>query len=103
MDDTRSEQADQALRRYVRGARTLLDIGIEFAHLREERALSLEDLARRARMPLEAVQAIESGARLPSSDEFARLAAGLDLTEGRLALILRPVLRHGGSDIGTLG
>jgi hypothetical protein len=42
---------------------------------------------------------MESGRRLPIEREFALLAAGLELTAGRLAEILRPVVRHQASRI----
>jgi transcriptional regulator with XRE-family HTH domain len=84
MDQAASERADQALRQHVKGGRTLVDIGAEFAHLREQRGLSLHDLAQRATLAPEAVEAIESGKRLPTKKEFALLARGLELTAGRL-------------------
>lgn len=95
MDAAASERADQALSRYVKGGRTLSDIGIEFAYLRQERGLNQQALAQRATLSLEAVQAMESGRRLPIEREFALLAAGLKLTAGRLAEILNlSVLPH---------
>lgn len=103
MDETASERADQALNQYVKGGRTLADLGTEFAYLRRERGLSQQDLALRATLPLEAVQAIESGIRLPTEQEFARLASGLGITAGRLAEVLRPVVRHQASGIRALG
>jgi DNA-binding XRE family transcriptional regulator len=66
MDKAKSERADQALRQYVKGGRTLVDIGTEFVHLREQRRLSQHDLAQRATLAPEAVEAIESGKRLPT-------------------------------------
>jgi transcriptional regulator with XRE-family HTH domain len=102
MEEAASERADQALTQYVKGGRTLVDIGTEFVYLRRERGLSQHDLAQRARLPLEAVEAIESGTRLPTEQEFALLASGLGLTPGRLAEILRPVVQHRGSGIRTL-
>jgi len=99
MGEAASERADQALTQYVKGGRTFLDIGIECAYLRRERGLSQHDLAQRATLPLETVQAIESGTRLPTKQEFALLASGLELTVGRLAEILRPVVQHQGSGI----
>jgi ribosome-binding protein aMBF1 (putative translation factor) len=103
MEEAASERADQALTQYVRGGRTLADIGIEFAFLRRERGLSQYDLAQRARLPVETVQVIESGTRLPTKPEFAQLAHGLELTTARLAEILRPVVRHQGTGVQTLG
>jgi DNA-binding transcriptional regulator YiaG len=103
MDEAASERADEALNRYVKGGRTFIDIGIEFAHLRRERGLSQHDLAQRATLPLESVQAIELGTRLPTKQEFALLASGLELTAGRLAAILRPVVQHQGSGIRAFG
>jgi transcriptional regulator with XRE-family HTH domain len=94
MEEAAFGRADQALTQYVKGGRTLEDIGTEFAYLRRERGLSQPDLAQRARLPLESVQAIEAGARLPTKEEFDRLASGLELTAGRLAEILRPVVEH---------
>jgi transcriptional regulator with XRE-family HTH domain len=102
MNEAASERADQALTQYIKGGRTLGDIGIELAHLRRERGLSQQDLAQRAWLPLETVQAIESGRRLPTKQEFALLARGLELMAGRLAEILRPVLRHTASGLGAL-
>jgi transcriptional regulator with XRE-family HTH domain len=102
MDEAASERADQALRRYVKGGRTLADIGTEFVYLREQRGLSQHDLAQRATLPLEAVEAIESGRRLPTRQEFALLARGLELTAGRLAKLLQPVVRHQGAGIQKL-
>jgi ribosome-binding protein aMBF1 (putative translation factor) len=99
MGETPAERADQALTQYVKGGRTLADIGIEFAYLRRERGLSQHDLAQRARLPFETIQVIESGTRLPTKPEFAQLAHGLELTATRLAEILRPVVRHQGSGI----
>jgi len=99
MGETTAERADQALSQYVRGGRILADIGIEFAYLPRERGLSQHDLAQRARLPLETVQVIESGTRLPTKPEFAQLARGLELTAARLVEILRPVVRHQGSGI----
>jgi transcriptional regulator with XRE-family HTH domain len=102
MGEATSERADQALTQWVKGGRTLADIGIEFAYLRRERGLSEHDLAQRAALSLESIQAIESGTRLPSKPEFAQLARALELTAGRLAEILRPVVRHRGSGIRIL-
>lgn len=99
MDTGASERADQALDQYVKGGRTLSDIGVEIAYLRRERALSQDDLAQRARLPLETVQAIESATRLPTKGEFAHFAAGLELTGGQLAEVLRPVVDHQASGI----
>jgi transcriptional regulator with XRE-family HTH domain len=99
MDEAASERADQALRQYVKGGRTLVDIGVEFVYLREQRGLSQQVLAQRATLALEAVEAIESGKRLPTRQEFALLACGLELTAGRLAELLQPVVRHQGSGI----
>jgi transcriptional regulator with XRE-family HTH domain len=90
------------LTQYVKGGRTLVEIGIEFAHLRRERGLSQHDLAQRARLRLETVQVIESGTRLPSKPEFAQLAHGLELTAARLAEFLRPVVRHQGTGVRAL-
>jgi transcriptional regulator with XRE-family HTH domain len=103
MEQAAAEQADRALRQYVKGGRTLADIGVEFAYLRQERGLSQHALAQRATLPLATVRAIEAGRRLPTEREFARLATGLDLTAGRLAEILRPVVRHQGSGIQAFG
>jgi transcriptional regulator with XRE-family HTH domain len=103
MDEATSERADQALNRYVKGGRTLSDIGIEFAYLRQERGFGQQALAQRATLPLETVQAIESGRRLPTKQEFALLAIGLDLTIGQLAEILRPVVRHTASGVRAFG
>jgi transcriptional regulator with XRE-family HTH domain len=103
MDEAASERGDQALNQYVKGGRTLSDIGIEIAHLRRERGLSQHDLAQRASLPLGAVQTIESGTRLPTKQEFTLLATGLELTESRLADALRPVVEHQGSGIQTFG
>jgi transcriptional regulator with XRE-family HTH domain len=103
MEEAASERADQALSQYVKGGRTLDDIGTEFAYLRRDRGLSQHDLAQRATLPLESVEAIESGTRLPTKQEFALLAAGLELTAGRLAEILRPVVEHSASGIRTFG
>jgi DNA-binding transcriptional regulator YiaG len=103
MEDAASERADQALSPYVKAGRTLDDIGTEFAYLRRERGLSQHGLAERATLPLETVEAIESGTRLPTKQEFALLARGLELTAGRLATILRPVVEHTASGIGTFG
>jgi ribosome-binding protein aMBF1 (putative translation factor) len=96
MGETAAERADQALTRYVKGGRTVADIGIEVAYLRRERGLSHHDLAQRARLPLEVIQVIESGTRLPTKPEFAQLAHGLELTVARLAELLRPVVQHPG-------
>jgi transcriptional regulator with XRE-family HTH domain len=103
MGETAAERADQALSQYVKGGRTFIDIGIEFAYLRRERGLSQHDLAQRATLPLETLQVIESGARLPTKQEFALLATGLELTAGRLAELLRPVVQHTGSGIRAFG
>jgi hypothetical protein len=46
---------------------------------RRERGLSQHELAQRATLPLETLQAIESGTRLPTKQEFALLAGGLEL------------------------
>jgi hypothetical protein len=89
MDEAASEGADQALNQYVKGGRTLVDVGTEFAHLRRERGLSQHDLARRA--------------TLPTEREFGLLATGLELTAGRLAEALRPVVRHQASGIRAFG
>jgi transcriptional regulator with XRE-family HTH domain len=102
MDEAVSERADQALRQYVKGGRTLADIGTEFVHLREQRGLSQHDLAQRATLAPEAVEAIESGRRLPTRQEFALLASALELTAGRLAELLQPVVQHQGSGIQKL-
>jgi hypothetical protein len=45
MEEAASERADQALTQYVRGGRTLDDIGTKFAYLRRERGLSQHDLS----------------------------------------------------------
>jgi DNA-binding transcriptional regulator YiaG len=103
MDETASEGADQALNQHVKGGRTLADIGTEFVYLRREQGLSQHDLALRATLPLETVQMIESGARLPTKQEFALLASGLEMTAGRLAEVLRPVVQHQASGIRTFG
>jgi ribosome-binding protein aMBF1 (putative translation factor) len=103
MDEAASQQADQALGHYVRGGRTLVDIGTEFEVLRRERGLTHEELAQRARLPLGSVRAIESGTRLPTKEEFARLATALELSAARLAAILRPVLEHQPSGIQVFG
>ena len=103
MDEAASKDADQALNQYVKGGRTLADIATEFVYLRRERGLSQQDLALRATLPLETVQAIESGARRPTRQEFALLASGLELTADRLAEILRPVVRHQASGIQAFG
>ena len=103
MDEAASERADQALNRYVKGGRTLIDVGIEFVYLRRERGLSQHDLALRATLPQETIQAIESGTRLPTKQEFALLASGLELTVAGLAEILRPVVRHQASGIRAFG
>ena len=103
MDEAASEGADQALNQYVKGGRTLVDVGTEFAYLRRERGLSQHDLARRATLPLETVRGIEAGARLPTGREFGLLATGLELTAGRLAEALRPVVRHQASGIRAFG
>jgi transcriptional regulator with XRE-family HTH domain len=103
MEEAASHRADQALSQYVKGGRTLVDIGTEFVYLRRERGLSQQDLAQRASLPLETVEAIESGKRLPTKQEFALLASGLELTAGRLAETLRPAVRHRGSDIRAVG
>jgi ribosome-binding protein aMBF1 (putative translation factor) len=99
MDEAASQQADQALGQFVRGGRTLADIGTEFEILRRERGLSPEELAQRSTLPLGSVRAIESGTRLPTKEEFARLATALELSAARLAAILRPVLEHQASGI----
>jgi transcriptional regulator with XRE-family HTH domain len=103
MEEAASKRADQALTQWVRGGRTLDDIATEFAYLRRERGLSQHELAQRATLPLEALQAIETGARLPTKQEFALLATGLELTAGRLAELLWPVVRHTGSGIRAFG
>ena len=103
MEEAASERADRTLSQYVKGGRTLDDIGTEFASLRRERRLSQHDLARRATLRLETVEAIESGTRLPTKQEFALLARGLELTAGRLARILRPVVEHTASGIRKFG
>ena len=103
MDETASEGADQALNQYVKGGRTLADIGTEFVYLRREQGLSQHDLALRATLPLETVQAIESRTRLPTKQEFALLASGLGMTAGRLAEVLRPVVQHQASGIRAFG
>jgi ribosome-binding protein aMBF1 (putative translation factor) len=99
MDEATSQRADQALGQYVRGGRTLVDIGIELAYLRQQRGLSQRDLAQRARLVLGTVRAIESGTRLPTRREFMLLAAGLELTADRLAKAVRPVVEHQASGI----
>jgi DNA-binding transcriptional regulator YiaG len=76
MENAASEQADQALTRYVRGGRTLADIGTEFVYLRRERGLGQHEFAERATLPVEAVQAIESGTRLPTSKSLSSLPPG---------------------------
>jgi DNA-binding XRE family transcriptional regulator len=103
MEEAASEGADQALNQYVKAGRTLADIGTEFAYLRRERGLSQQDLALSAALPPETVQAIESGTRLPTKQEFPLLASGLELTVGRLAEILRPVVQHHASGIRAFG
>jgi DNA-binding transcriptional regulator YiaG len=101
MGAAESERADQVLSRHVKGKRTVVDIGIEFTHLRRERGLSQHDLAQRTGLPLETIEAIESGRRLPTEQEFALLATGLEMTAGRLAEALRPVVDHQASGIRT--
>lgn len=99
MGEGAAERGDQALRQHVRGGRTLGDVGIELAYLRRERGLSPEDLAQRGELSRETVQVLESGTRLPTSEEFTRLATGLGLTPHRLATLLRPVVQHRASGI----
>jgi transcriptional regulator with XRE-family HTH domain len=101
MGAAESERADQVLSRHVKGKRTVVDIGIEFTHLRRERGLSQHNLAQRTGLPLETIEAIESGRRLPTEQEFALLATGLEMTAGRLAEALRPVVDHQASGIRT--
>lgn len=101
MNHAAANPADQALNQWVKGGRTLADIGGEFAYLRRERGLGLDDLAHRAALPLETVQAVESGIRTPTGEEFMRLAQGLGLAPSELAEILRPVVRHQASGIGA--
>jgi hypothetical protein len=48
MGEAAAERGDQALRQYVKGGRTLSDVGTELAYLRREQGLSQEDLAQRA-------------------------------------------------------
>ena len=84
-------------------ARRLPLAAVEFAYLRQERGLSQHTLAQRATLLLETVQAVESGRRLSTEQEFALLGTGLDLTAGRLAEILRPVVRHQASGIQAFG
>jgi transcriptional regulator with XRE-family HTH domain len=72
-------------------------------YLRGERELSPDDLARRGGLPRETVGLLEAGTRLPTSEEFARLATGLELTAHRLAVLLRPVVRHQASAIRAFG
>jgi transcriptional regulator with XRE-family HTH domain len=103
MDEAATKRADQALSRYVRGGRTLADIGTEFVYLRRQRGLSQHALALRATLPPATVQAIETGTRLPTEQEFALLASGLELTTGALAEVLRPVVRHQASGIRAFG
>jgi transcriptional regulator with XRE-family HTH domain len=103
MGQAAGEPGDQALGQYVRGGRTLADVGTELAYLRRERGLSPDDLARRGGLPRETVAVLEAGTRLPTSEEFMRLAAGLGLTPHRLAVLLRPVVRHQASGIRAFG
>jgi ribosome-binding protein aMBF1 (putative translation factor) len=103
MGKAAAEPGDQALRQYVRGGRTLVDVGIELAVLRRERGLGGEDLAQRGGLPPEIVQELESGTRLPTGDEFTRLATGLGLTAHGLAVLLRPVVQHQASGIRAFG
>jgi hypothetical protein len=46
---------------------------------------------------------LESGVRLPTSEEFTRLAVGLGLTAHRLAALLRPMVQHQASGIRAFG
>jgi DNA-binding transcriptional regulator YiaG len=103
MGEAAAERGDQALRQYVRGGRTLGDVGIELAHLRRGRGLGPAEVAERGGLSQETVQALESGMRLPTGEEFTRLAAGLGLTPHRLAVLLRPVVQHQATGIRAFG
>lgn len=96
-----TERAERALRQWVTGGRTFVDVGEELTCLRRERGLSPTALAQRATLPVESVLAVESGTRLPTNEEFDRLAIGLEMAPGRLAEILKPVLSHQASGIGS--
>ena len=87
----------------MKGSRTLADIATDFVYLCRERGLSQHDLALRAMLPQETIRVSESGTRLPTKQEFALLASGLELTVARLAEILRPVVRHQASGIRAFG
>jgi transcriptional regulator with XRE-family HTH domain len=101
MQHAGTEGADRALRQWVRAGRTLVEVGEELAWLRREQGLSPEALARRTRLPAATIRTLESGSRRPTMQEFARLAAGLGLTAGQLAELLRPVLAHQADGIGS--
>jgi transcriptional regulator with XRE-family HTH domain len=101
MNQAATQQADRALRQWVRGGRTLVDVGEELAYQRHQRGLSPEDLAQRTGVPLATIRTLESGSRLPTKEEFEHLAAGIGLTAGQLAEILRPVLAHQAEGIGA--
>jgi hypothetical protein len=79
--------------------------GLDLRHRRNRSRRPVADSsgARRATLPLETVEAIESGTRLPTKQEFALLARGLELTAGRLATILRPVVEHTAGGIRKFG
>jgi hypothetical protein len=63
----------------------------------------LAGAARRGGLLRETVAVLEAGTRLPTSEEFMRLAAGVGLTPRRLAVLLRPVVRHQASGIRAFG
>jgi transcriptional regulator with XRE-family HTH domain len=94
------QRADRALRQWVRIGRTIVDVGAELDHLRHQRDLSADDLARRTTMPTDTIRAIESGSRWPTTEEFERLANGLGLRPNQLAELLRPVLAYQAEGIG---
>jgi hypothetical protein len=52
---------------------------------------------------METVQVIKSGRRLPTDQECALLATGLDLTAGRPAELLRAAVRQQASGIQAFG
>jgi hypothetical protein len=82
MDGAASERADQALNRYVKADGRSPTSGPSSSTCAEQ-GLSIEGLPLRATLPLETVQAIESGTRLSTEQEFALLGRQPAAADGR--------------------
>jgi XRE family transcriptional regulator, fatty acid utilization regulator len=55
-------------------------VGLELRRLREEKGITVEELAKKSGISLTTIRVVERGARNPRGDTIARLAKPLGLT-----------------------